>query len=120
MASTNAVTAAVPFVKHLADERALGFVFDQVLAPGDTIATVDNVEIDVAAGDDGSATLTVSGEQTNAAAYTDDEGGTVAADTAVLATVAGGTEGVDYGVTVTVTTETGEVLARRWLVEVRA
>ena len=101
------IRASKPFYKHTYDSVQYGFVFSSLLPAGVTIATVDATTVATEAGTSSTA-LTCTGGAANGSTFTDDDGNTVAIGEAVQATVAGGTAGVRYGITVKVTASNGE------------
>ena len=106
-----------PFNKHRSDSVVYGFDFTNVLPSGVTISSTSADTISTLSGTSSTA-LTATGETPNAAAYTNDEGETVAIGKAVRATIAGGTAGCKYQVTFVVTASNGELYGGDWEVDV--
>jgi len=112
--------APQPFTKRDTETLQYGYIFDdEVLPDGVTIDSVSAIVISTAEGTS-TTPLTLAGEQENAAAFTDDDGFTVAIGRAVRATTAGGTAGCTYHVEITVTASNGEIYTGVWTVIVEA
>lgn len=113
----NCTRAEGKFCKHPYDEVVWGFIFADLLPTGVTIASVDDVDIEVEQGTD-VTTLVVAGATVNAAAFDDDDGEEVAIGKAVRATVSGGTDAVWYLIQIKVTLSSGEKFGGAFLVHV--
>lgn len=86
------VIAPIPFTKHSYDEAVYGLVFANILPAGVTISSLDSTTSTPSG-------LTITGGTPNSSSYTDDDGDTVAANTAIQATISGGTDGSTYTIT---------------------
>lgn len=103
--SEETVEAKKPFTVHPNDSRTHGFGFGSLLPTGVTISAVVST---VVTGGDGS--LTATGKAVITSLSTDSLGNEIAADEGVSATLANGTAGTDYKVTVTATDSNGETI----------
>lgn len=97
------IISAVPdLIKHSGDQAQYVMAFGQALGSR-TISTVDSIAA--------TSGMSVSAEEVNGAALTDDSTGeTIPASTAVAYTGSGGTDGTDYTVTVTCTLSDGSTM----------
>lgn len=100
MSASLSVAASRPKVKHPDESLLFGVDLTKLLSTGETLSSVVSVTA-VPAG------LTINSLAVNAAAFDDDEGGTVAVGNGARFRAAAGTAGVDYALTVTVTTSAG-------------
>jgi len=99
------VVAKKPFVVHPSDSRVYGFGFGTLLPTGVTISAV--VSTVVTGGD---AALTATGGAVISSLSTDASANEIATNEGVSATMANGTAGQDYTVTVIVTDSAGETV----------
>lgn len=94
------------FIVHPSDSRVHGFGFGTLLPTGVTISAFVSA---VVTGGDGS--LTATGGAVITSLSTDSLGNSITANEGVSATLANGTAGQDYTVTVIVTDSNGETIA---------
>ena len=100
------VVAKKPFVVHPGDSRVYGFGFGTLLPTSRTVSAVDSVVVS-----GGDASLTATGAAVITSESTDALGNVIAANEGASATLAGGTAGQDYKVTVIVTDSNSEKIA---------
>jgi len=100
MSASLSVSAIRPLVKHPDESILFGVDFTPLLAADEILSTVVGVSAALTG-------LALSSQAVNAAAFPNDEGGTVAIGKGVRFRAAGGTTGSDYVLTVTATTSTG-------------
>jgi hypothetical protein len=100
MSASLSVSAVRPKVKHPGESILFGVDFSRLLVTGETLSTVSGVAATPAG-------LTISSQAVNAAAFDNDEGGSVSIAKGAQFRVAGGAAGSDYALTVTVTTSAG-------------
>lgn len=112
MPASLSVSASRPKVKHPAESLLFGVDFSKLLIAGETLASVASVGATPSG-------LTISGLSVNAAAFDNDEGGTVAAGRGAQFRVAAGAAGTDYTLTVTVATTASNTRVAVCVLQVR-
>ena len=112
MLASLSVSASRPKVKHPGESILFGVDLSRLLATGESLSTVSALTA-LPSG------LTLSGQAVNGTSFADDEGGTVAVGKGAQFRVAGGSAGVDYTLTVTVTTTAGNTRVAVCVLQVR-
>lgn len=112
MSASLSVSASRPKVKHPAESILFAVDFSRLLASGESLSTVSPVTA-LPSG------LTLSGQAVNTTAFDDDEGGIVAIGKGAQFRIAGGSAGIDYSLTVTVTTTAGNTRVAVCVLQVR-
>lgn len=100
MSASLSVSAVRPKVKHPNESILFGVDFSRLLVSGETLSAVSGVA-------SAPAGLTITSPAVNAAAFDNDEGGTVSIGKGAQFRAAGGSAATDYALTVTVTTTVG-------------
>lgn len=97
MPTSLSVAASKPKVKHSEESIKFGFDFTKLLRTGEALTGTPTVTCTAVTGSGGTVNdLTIASIAVNAAAFDNDEGGSVAIGDGVQARISGGVDGCDY------------------------
>jgi hypothetical protein len=112
MPASLSIAASRPKVKGSGESILFGFDFTKLLVAGETLAGTPSVT--------GSPSgLTIASAALNAAAFDNDEGGTVAINKGVQVRIGAGTDAADYTLTCTAATSAGNTRIIKGTLQVR-
>lgn len=109
----SAVQCQVPKLKHPSESRVYGVDFTRLLAVGETLTGSPTVTV-------APSGVTASGSVVNSSTFLDDDGVTIAVGKGVQVRLAGGSDGSDYVVTISVGTSQSNTLVVVATLQVRA
>lgn len=114
MANSLTTSASRPKVKHSSESILFGIDFTKLLQSGETLSGTPAVAMTSPA-----SGLTIAGPLVNTAAFSNDDGGTVAIGAGVQVRISGGISPTDYVLTVTCGTTQGNTRTIVCTLEVR-